>query len=29
LSISKSEVDEGLQILAEAITVAEEEMGML
>jgi len=29
LSISKSEVDEGLQILAEAITLAEKEVGML
>jgi len=29
LSISKAEVDEGLQIFAEAITVAEQEAGML
>ena len=29
LSISKSEVDEGLKIFAEAITLAEKEMGML
>ncbi|MGD8403171.1 MAG: acetyl ornithine aminotransferase family protein [Anaerolineales bacterium] len=29
LSISKSEVDEGLKILAESITLAEKEMGML
>jgi 4-aminobutyrate aminotransferase len=29
LSISKSEVDEGLQIFAEAISLAEKEMGML
>jgi 4-aminobutyrate aminotransferase-like enzyme len=29
LSISKTEVDEGLQIFVEAITEAEKEMGML
>ena len=29
LSISQSEIDEGLNILAEAITLAEKEMGML
>ena len=29
LNISRSEVDEGLQIFAEAITVAEQEAGML
>lgn len=29
LSISKSEIDEGLQIFAEAITVAEKELGMI
>ena len=29
LSISQSEVDEGLKIFAEAVTLAEKEMGML
>ena len=29
LSISKTEVDDGLQIFVEAITIAEKEMGML
>jgi len=29
LSISKSEIDEGLQIFVEAITVAEKELGMI
>ena len=29
LSISKSEIDEGLKIFVEAITLAEKEMGML